>query len=126
MRFTSASRKKGDLHMMKRKLLTLATGLSVATLVGPVLAAYNTPSKAKALKVDLAVAYNACTGTPNDKQGTVLPLDACHPPVPTSNNNTTHELSFGPKGAANLTVQVGKGDIKLSLKSADVLDHGTQ
>jgi hypothetical protein len=109
------------------KGISMATGLSLvltAAAAGPVLATHNAPVKAKSIKVDLATAYNACTGTPNDTQGTTLPLPACHPPVPTTNTNPTHKLSFGPKGSANLAVSAGNGDLKLSVKSSDILDNG--
>ncbi len=105
------------------KLLQITAGLAVLTLAGPVRATHNAPSKAKALKVSLAVAYNTCTAS-NDSQGTMPPLPACHPPVPTTNTHPAHKLSFGPKGVANIAVSVGSGDIKLAVKSADILDNG--
>jgi hypothetical protein len=87
------------------------------------LAQHNAPLKAKALKVVMAVAYNAC-GASNDSQGTTPPLPACHPPTPSTNATSTHKVSFGPKGAGQLQVAVATGDIKLSVKLSDVQDNG--
>jgi hypothetical protein len=86
-------------------------------------AQHNAPLKAKGLKVDLATAYNAC-GVSNDTQGTAPPLPACNPPVLSSSANATHVVTFGPKGAGQIQVKVATGDIKLKVKTADVLDNG--
>jgi hypothetical protein len=103
------------------KVLAVLGGLVMAVTATTVLATHNHPLKAKGLKLDLAVAYNAC-GVSNDSQGTTPPLPACHPPVQTSSTNSAHVLTFGLKGAANVQVAVGKGDIKLKVKSADIHD----
>ncbi len=109
--------------MRRREIrVALAVGF-MAAFATSVLATHNTPLKAKGLKVDLAVAYNAC-GASNDSQGTTPPLPACHPPVATTTTTATHKVTFGPKGAANLQVAVATGDIKLKVKSADVQDNG--
>jgi hypothetical protein len=103
------------------KVLAVLGGLMMAVTATTVLATHNHPLKAKGLKLDLAVAYNAC-GVSNDSQGTTPPLPACHPPVQTSSTNSAHVLTFGIKGAANVQVAVGTGDIKLKVKSADIHD----
>ena len=106
------------------KVLAVLGGLGMAVTATTVLATHNHPLKAKGLKLDLAVAYNAC-GVSNDSQGTTPPLPACHPPVQTSSTNSTHVLTFGLKGAANVQVAVGTGDIKLKVKSADIHDSAS-
>ena len=106
-----------------RELLVGAAGLSMLMVAGPALAQYNVPAKAKALKLDLAVAYNACA-VANDTTGSAPPLPACHPAVPTTNTTATHKVSYGLKGAANIQVGVATGDIKIGVKSADIQDNG--
>jgi len=106
-----------------RKVLLGAAGVSMLMVAGQAMAAYNTPAKAKGLKLDLAVAYNTCLA-PNDTSGSAPPLPACHPAVPTTNTNGTHKVSYGLKGAANLQVGVATGDIKIGVKSADIDDNG--
>lgn len=98
-------------------------GLAVMLATSAALATHNTPLKAKGLKLDLTVAYNAC-GVSNDSQGTTPPLPACHPPVRTTTTSGTHNVGFGPKGAANIQVAVATGDIKIKVKTADVQDNG--
>src|SRR6185369_3870950 len=105
------------------KLLVMVAGVSMFLMPRPVLAQHNAPLKAKTLKLDLAAAFNAC-GAPNDTTNGVPPLPACHPPTPTTNTNTTHEVNFGPKGAANVQVGVTTGDLKIGVKTADIHDNG--
>jgi hypothetical protein len=110
---------------MRGRSTSLAVGLLVAMLaVAPAArATHNAPLKAKGLKIDLTVAYNAC-GAANDTQGTNPPLPACHPPVLSTNTSGTHSVTFGPKGAGQIQVKVATGDIKLKVKTADVQDNG--
>src|SRR5262245_62417085 len=115
-----------EIHMRKRsmvKLFLVSAGLSMVVAVTPALAQHNAPSKAKKLKVDLATAFNAC-GVSNDTTGGSLPLPACHPPTLTSSTSGTHTVTFGPKGAANVSVSAASDDMKIGVKSADVQDNG--
>ena len=105
------------------RLFAIAVGAMAVVATTAALATHNTPLKAKGLKVDLAVAYNACAVS-NDSQGTTPPLPACHPAVRTTTTSGTHNVGFGIKGAANVQVQVATGDIKLKVKSAGVEDNG--
>jgi hypothetical protein len=106
-----------------RQLLLSAAGLSLLLAAGPALAQHNAPAKAKALKMDLATAFNACTAS-NDTTGGSPPLPACTPPVLTSSTNGTHVVTFGLKGAANVQVGAVTGDIKIGVKSGDIDDNG--
>lgn len=109
------------------KFVASAAALSVAAVMsaGSALAAYNTPSKSKMIKTDLVVSYAPCA-LPNASQffagAGIIP--ACNPPVPTTNADPTNVTTFGPKGAANVQIQVGKGDIKVGIKASDVLNNG--
>ncbi len=110
------------------RFVASATALSVAAVMsaGSALAAYNTPSKSKQIKADLVVSYKPCAA-PNATQffaGAGI-ITACTPPVPTTNTNPTNVTTFGPKGAANVAIQLGKGDIKVGIKASDVLNNGS-
>src|SRR5262245_52805554 len=99
------------------KHVAIAAGIALAVSATAVFATHNAPAKAKGLKITLVNAYNACPSPPgNDSQGTTPPLPACHPPVPTTNTNTTHKVGFGIKGGASVQVAVGTGDLKLKVK----------
>lgn len=110
---------------MRGRLHWIGLGAACAVLAAATSAPaqHNAPLKAKGLKIDLVSAYNACVAA-NDNQGSNPPLPACHPPTPSTNANGTHKVTFGPKGTANLQVQVTSGDIKLKVKTADILDNG--
>jgi hypothetical protein len=108
-----------------RRSKPVALAASLVLTAGAAMAAYNTPAKAKKLKVDLSVAYNVCGGSPNASLVFgMAPLPACTPPVPTTSNNPTNLTTFGPKGAASVQIGVATGDLKIGIKSIDVLNNG--
>jgi hypothetical protein len=106
------------------RVLVFSVILGVTASAGIAFAAYNTPAKAKKLKVDLTVAYD-CTA-PNATAffaGAGI-LVACSPPVPVTNTNPANVTTFGIKGAANVQVGVATGDLKVGVKALDVLNNG--
>src|SRR5262245_34495479 len=107
-----------------RRLIVGVVAVSVLAVAGTASAVYNTPSKAKAIKTDLVVAYN-CT-VPNATQffaGAGV-ISSCTPPFATTNTNPANVTTFGIKGAANVQVSVAKGDLKVGIKTADTLNNG--
>jgi hypothetical protein len=111
--------------MQRSRIVLLGAIASLATFTGTALAVYNTPAKAKTLKVDMVVAY-ACTA-PNASSclgGSCALIPACTPPVARTNTNPANVTTFGPKGSANATIGVGKGDLKIGIKAGDVLNNG--
>jgi hypothetical protein len=111
--------------MKGSKMVAVAGGLALAGASALAIAAYNVPVKAKAIKTDMVVAYHVCSGSPNATAffGNA-PLPACMPPNPQTNDNPTNEVTFGPKGSMNIAVALGKGDIKIAVKGADIQNNG--
>jgi hypothetical protein len=110
--------------MRMRNIVTIGSVLALVGTGGLALAAYNVPFKAKKMKMDLAVAYE-CTA-PNATQffaGAGI-IAACNPPAPATDSNPTNKTTFGPKGAANVSLSVAKGDMKVAVKASDVQNNG--
>ncbi len=101
----------------------LFTFVLMVGLASPVLATHNHPSRAKQLKVTFVTAYNNCAA-PNTTHKVPLAFPGCTSPVPTTNNNPTNQMTFGPHGALTAKLKVGNGDIAFKLKGKDILDNG--
>lgn len=97
--------------------------LGFVAIAAPARAIPTQPAKAKQIKADLVSAYNTCA-SPNTTHKPPIALPACSPPVPSTSNNPTNQLTFGSKGAFVQQLILTKGDIKLLSKGTDILNNG--
>jgi len=95
----------------------------VLTLATPALATHNHPAKAKQAKLSFVTAYNTCA-SPNTTHKPAIALPGCAPPVPSTNNNATNEMTFGANGSLTAQVKVGAADITIVVKGSDILNNG--